>query len=48
MTWSGRESRVDTVKAVKNCTLQGHSKIVQRYNANSGAQASEDSSKLAA
>jgi hypothetical protein len=30
-----------------NCMLQGHSKIV-RYNTNSGAQASEDSSKLAA
>jgi hypothetical protein len=28
--------------------FQGHSKIVHRYNTNSGAQASEDSSELAA
>jgi hypothetical protein len=30
------------------CVLQGHRKIVQHYNTNSGAHASEDSSKLAA
>jgi hypothetical protein len=31
-----------------DCMLQGHSKIVQRYNTNSGAQASEDNSELTA
>jgi hypothetical protein len=33
---------------IANCMLQGHSKIVQHCNMNSGAPASEDSSELAA
>jgi hypothetical protein len=37
-----------TIVAVTNDVLQGHSKVVQRFNTNSGVQESEDSSELAA
>jgi hypothetical protein len=52
LTNGSRDSKEDRRMLEKqsppNCILQGHSKIVQRCNTNSGAQASEDSLELAA
>jgi hypothetical protein len=49
MTSAVTEKRIVTVELPPtNCMLQGHTKIVQRTKTNSGAQASEDNSNLAA